>query len=253
MGYTKVAQYGNTIEVFNYEKNVHQKKVRTVARRIGRGSGETVFRSTHSLQRAKTAFFRIASATLHDKGTPTFCTLTNFETVSIEIGYGYLRAFIARLRKISPDLAYISVPEWQKTGRLHFHCLLWGVEPQKIKEERESRFLQRQWARGYLDVVMANDASNGIALYMAKYMAKAYSDRRLHNRRAYSSSYNVSRPFQAGSNSLFGYIGDIVPSDSKLEVEYTYPTSFLGECTFSKYKVNYDNQRKGGRRRRKLF
>lgn len=242
MGYTKVVQYGDIIEVSNYDKYVHTKIHRFPKARNRRRSGAVFFRSQFSVKRAKTSFIRIAKGTLHRFGTPTFITLTNYEEVSITLAYAYLRTFFRNLQKTFGDITYISVPEWQPTsGFIHFHCLVWGDFKGFDKEERNSRVFQRCWARGYVDVLNATDAGEGIAFYMAKYMSKAYTDTRLGNRRAYSSSYNVSRPLSVGSNTLSTQLTQIIPVDVELTQTYTYGTQFLGDCEFIQYKINkYD-------------
>lgn len=241
MGYTKVVYYGDIIEIYNYQKDVHPKEIRTQSRRARSRNPKSLLRSKESLKRAKTSFYRLVCANLHAKGTPSFITLTNFEEVSIVVAYEYLRSFTKNLRRLNKNLAFITVPEWQKNGRIHFHCLFWGIEEKILKEERKIRFIQRQWARGYADVLIARDASIRIAGYMAKYMSKAYEDRRLLNRRAYSSSYNVNRPIQAGGNSLSHRIIPNLPEDKTTITEYTYSTAYLGQCTFTQLKVKYDS------------
>jgi len=243
MGYTKLIQYGRFIEIFNYSKDVHKKEVRTIARRTKSEYSSSHYRSRSSLQRSRTSFIRSVEAELSSKGIPTFITLTNFEEVDLSIGYVYLRNFVRNVRKRYSTISFYAVPEWQKTGRLHFHLLVWGLPVELEKEERSSRFVQRCWARGYADVLNANDSSSYLSLYLAKYMQKALSDRRLFNQRAYTSSYNVAKVFKAGSNSLSGYLSTFIPDDKELVSEYTYETQFLGGCNFTKYIVTYDNKR----------
>jgi len=242
MGYTKVLQYGQFIEISNYSKDVHKKEVRAVARRAKHQYSSSDFRSSASLHRARQAFIRRVQAQLYSKGVPTFVTLTNFQNVDLSIGYAYLRTFIRTIRKRYSGLSYYAVPEWQKTGRLHFHLLVWGVQHEEAERERDTRFFQRCWARGFVDVCNAQDSSVFLALYLAKYLTKASKDRRLLNQRAYTSSHNVDKVYKTGSNSLSHLLSDIVPLDSRILVEHTYETKYLGQCTFTKLEVlKYDN------------
>lgn len=237
-------QYGDITEVYNYQKDVHKKTIRTNTRRTKRGAKKNTFHYRGNVKRARSSFFRFVYANLYAKGTPALITLTNFEDVELSLGYEYLRKFSKNCRKISKDFAYISVPEWQKSGRLHFHCLVWGLPEKILKKERQTRFIQRQWARGYVDVLIARDASPRIAGYLAKYMAKAYTDRRLLNRRAYSFSYNIHKWFQAGSNSLSHRLIHILPDDKEVIDEYNYSTQYLGQCVITRYKVKYNGHSK---------
>jgi len=243
MGYTKIIQYGDLIEVYNYKNNVHQKRIRTITRRIRQNDKYARFRSRRSIQRTKENFIRFVHANVSAKGVPTFITFTNYQEVSLSLGYEYLRKCIRNIRKFAPECSFIAVPEWQKTGRLHFHCLFWGLPKKTTKKgaERKSRLYQRQWARGYVDVRDARNTSFFLSLYLAKYMSKASTDSRLSNQRAYSSSYNVVRPYSAGSNSLSPYLSTFIPNDKITIKEYNYETPFLGKCNYSQYKViNYE-------------
>jgi len=245
VGYTKIIQYGDLVEIYNYSKDVHKKKVRAVPRRAKHEYSPFNFRSRASLSRARTAFIRSLEAELSTKGHPTFITLTNYEEVSLKIAYEYLRFFVRNIRERYPNFSFYAVPEWQKTGRIHFHLLAWGLSQEQVKIERNTRFFQRCWLRGFADVLVANDNSNFLALYLAKYITKALSDRRLFNQRAYTHSNNVAKVYKAGSNSLSSYISTFLPDDRILLKEYDYDTQFLGKCVFTQYKVIYDNQSKG--------
>lgn len=241
MGYTKVVQAGNFIEVFNYQKNyVHKdrsgyKKQKRKKTADYRGNSKISFRSKASIQRARRAFFRIVASNLDGADAVSFVTLTLNKEYPIEVCYIFLCQFFKRLRKIYGEkIRYIGVPEWQKNGRVHYHILVWGL--QKPESERYNRNIQRQWGRGFVDVRIARDASIRIAGYMAKYMAKASSDERLRNIRAYTCSRNIKRPFEAGSNSLSDYLAELIPVDNSIVKVAEYDTMYMGRCYYQQFK-----------------
>lgn len=241
MGYSKIIQSGVLAELFTYTKPYVQKNkgsYRRTRKLIRKGVTSTNQRTERSVKRAKTSFYRLVLSNLYRETPPTFVTLTNYKQVSINEGYEALRGFQKRLKQVYGDITSISVPEWQKTsGFLHFHCLVWGIPKEDAIRERNRRFLQGLWARGYVDTRVAHDKSPAIAGYMAKYMQKAMYDSRLRNRRAYSSTHNVFRPYSAGGNALATYKDYIVGDNYVLEKESSYATLYLGDCIYQRFKL----------------
>jgi len=243
--YTKIIQSGNQIEVYKYSKklNVHrQKRNYRKNKRFKKTKNDSrparQYRSIKSIQRARSSFFRLVAANLETAELPAFITLT-FAGNETDIRYAYqcLNKYTANLRKVYPRLSYIVVPEWQKRGALHFHCLTWGTSGKDHETEHQTRNHQRLWARGYVDVRAAKNNNLAIAGYMAKYLVKALEDTRLSNQRAYSTSRNIKRPTAAGSNQLSEYMDVIMPDSKDLKINKVknYDTMWLGSCEYIKY------------------
>lgn len=254
MGYTKIIQSGDYIEVYRYQKNrlengLRQKRKSSTQRKRRsrqdyRGDSIANQRTAANIKRAKSGFFRLVSANLQGSENPAFVTLTVTKECDVDIAYYYLKQFVQRLRKIKGvGIRYIATPEWQPvSGFIHFHCLFWGLaeEDQDRKDfDRDRRNYQRQWLRGYCDVRFAKNRELAIAGYMAKYMAKASEDKRLRNIRAYSSSRNCKRPYSAGSNSLDNHL-DLVLGEEGVDIDVVrnakYDTLWLGRCDYEQYK-----------------
>jgi len=245
LGYTKIVQYGAFTDVYNYELNV-KKKVQSLAnsnQRSGnrRRAGKTHYRSIASVKRAKQTFFTLVQANLSRKGPPVFITHTYIEEKSITIAYEHLRIFFQNLKRyFAINAAYISVPEWQKNGNIHLHSLVWNYPETMAKKERITRIAQRCWARGFVDVRVAKNNDGAIAGYLAKYMAKTYSDERLNNRRAFTHSNNIEKRHISGSNTMSSYLSDILPDNCSVVNVADYDTMYLGKC----YKYTYlDNEK----------
>jgi hypothetical protein len=243
-GYKKIVQSGDELEVYVYEKkiNVHRSK-RNYSRNKRSAKKEdgsracVKYRTKRSIQRARQSFFRLVAANLYQGEKPTFATFTFYESVSLSIAYRALSNFFQSVRKIYPGLSYIAVPEWQKRGTIHFHALVWGFAPDDVKKERRTRNYQRLWARGYVDLRIAENRNKAIAGYMAKYLVKGLEDSRLANNRAFSCSRNVKRPFAAGSNSMAEHEDLIIPTEKELVSCRKYDTMWLGSCSHYRYQI----------------
>lgn len=247
MGYCRVVQAGNSIEIYQYEKDYVKppprksltllEKQRRIAIRL---LGTT--RSEYSCRRARRDFYRLVRHNINREGDLCFLTLTTLGGVSLEQGYRYIYDFKKRLKNtLGVTISYIAVPEWQKKGRLHYHLLVWGIPEHVIVAERSGRFLQRQYARGYIDVLLAYDRSPKLASYLAKYMQKAYRDERLSGRRAYNASRDIEQPRTAGSNALSAWVHELVPVDSEIDRLIDYDTVWFGRCNYKRVLIaSYD-------------
>lgn len=243
MGYTRIVQSGDTIELYEYQKNyVHPRKrdyTKNTRRASSHCDSDTFVRPrTHrSLKRAKERLIRLVSANLDTKETTAFLTLTLERERPVEVAYSYLSLYWKRLTKKYNGIRYIGVPEWQKRGVLHFHFLVWGL-PREItdnKRERGTRNLQRQWHRGLCDVRIARYISPRLGGYLAKYLQKSFYDPRLRNRRAYTCSRNVRKVYSGGSNALADYLDELMPVDKLIDKEHQYDTLWLGVCRYTRF------------------
>lgn len=80
--------------------------------------------------------------------------------------------FFQRFRKYDRQLRYISVLELQKSGRPHFHSLVFSdFVYKKAYHERSTRFLAKIWGEGFLDAVRT-DSSLKLISYLSKYLTK---------------------------------------------------------------------------------
>lgn len=251
MGYARIVQYGDITELYEYEKD-HVSTARTrykselEKKRDRERRKQWVPKSEYSIRRAKTQFFKICSEALYTKGVPMFITLTNHEDdVSVDAGYKHIRQFKDNVKnKMGKAISYIAVPEWQKKGRLHYHLLVWGLCPKEAETERSTRNLQRLYGKGFVDVRMAYDSSPKLASYFAKYFTKAYTERRLSNKKAYTTSRTIDKPRTYGSNA-FNAVSDLIIPDATCIIKIdTYNTKYLGRCSLTKYKNNYKNDSK---------
>lgn len=245
--YTKIIQSGTRIEVYNYEKEPLPipKKRKKSKYSYGR-------RYTRNVHRARTSFFRLVRSNVSPERRPALLTLTMREIVPIGEGWLAFTRFAKGLRKVQPQIAYIAVPEFQKRGAVHFHCLIWGLSDDEIIGERNTRRIAKQWGWGFVDV-RPTDGSPKLATYIAKYMFKALWDKRLGGKKSYSATRNLVRSVSIKSKTAVAYIereisGDRITEEGQVlegvdnpllpEVERQYMTKWLGKCDYKVY--NFD-------------
>jgi len=113
------------------------------------------------------------------------------------------------------------------------HLLVFNLQTEHISSERNTRNLQRQYRRGYLDIRLASDRSPKIAGYMAKYMAKGYGDRRFTSGRAYTTSRNIAKVGIYGTNTLDFWVDRLTPGElAKID---EYDVKYMGKCIKTTY------------------
>lgn len=237
--YTKAIFSGSLLEVYRFENapKVSVRRKRVPRETNNSGDYPSLERRHDNLRRLRRGFLRLVSTNLRGKGAPSFLTLTFVSDVSICVALECYREFVQRLRQSTKiDVSYISVPEFQKRGTIHFHCLIWGLTGDQVAHERRTRYLQNIWARGYVDII-PTDGSDKLGGYMAKYMSKAMHDERLLGKRAYLTSRNLLRPVLYKTAAITHYTREVLGVDIELLTEKTFPTQWLGEGNYQVFKV----------------
>lgn len=238
MAYTKMVQFVDTIEVYEYSKSIYPKKHRKIIKR----SSYPRRRSKRSVARAKKNFFNLVKNQLNSiEELPYIITLTyhnQYEAPpSLADSSLHFNSFFRKTKEIfGKHISYIAVPEYQERNYLHYHAMVWGL-PKSIEEERTNRILQRCWLQGYVDVLATYNKSDALPGYLAKYFSKTYSDIRFYNRKTYTASRNINRPTETGFNGLSNFLSTFI-EDSNLIDRVEYETMFLGRTVKTTYKTN---------------
>ena len=258
MGYNKIISYGNTLEVYEYEKDI----VRLVGRTrrdvedpvdydgmdFGgedplpkRDSENEMGKRSDNARRASLAFRRIVASNLDGSSLPLLVTLTYADNFTdLASAYKHLTAYIQALRhRFGKAFSYVLVPEFQKRGAVHFHALVWGLPEELFLHERETRTLSGIWGKGHI-YLKQTDGHEKLAFYLTKYFTKAFLDPRLRNQKSYVASRNIKRPLEQKGPFIipvvleeFGVVDDPV-------VDKKYHTKWLGEARFRVFKINND-------------
>jgi len=247
MAYKKVITYGNIIEVQEYERDlpkytdeqkefaVYARKQNLVANRKNETRRQKFNRTKRqdNARRTANAFIRKVIANFGQSDFSILVTLTYSKNeISPKKGYSDFKSFARSVvRNYGKQVRYIAVPEFQKSGRLHFHALFWGLPSLLVKRERKTREFAFYWKRGFVDLKLT-DSSDRVAYYLSKYMKKGFLDFRLFGHRSYLSSRNLVKPVIDTSPILFQYLFSSV----ELLTSYEFLTSYLGRCVISKYR-----------------
>jgi len=176
-------------------------------------------------------FRRLVAANLTEN--PLLISLTYEQNMQdITKGYKNYKSFIQAIRyRFGKGTKYIAVPEFQKRGAVHFHVLFWGLPKKTSAEEKRTRTIANIWGHGFVDVI-ETDGHGKLSSYLAKYMAKAFVDKRLRNQKAYVASRNVLRPVTKSIISPVPY----EPEDCELVSDKTYTTQRMGQCRYRLFK-----------------
>jgi len=251
MGYVKVLQFGDITEIYEYEKNIrHHKRPHMSALDKRRAKEKRDFlkrkglygRMPKNKKRTVDAFFRLCHHNNCKATTISFLTLTFAYDLTFKEASRNVAEFFRRLKKTRKEISlhYISVPEITKEGRYHFHILVYDLPAEISQSERTTRNLQRLFQRGYLDISPATYTSAGIAGYMAKYMAKAFSDARIESTRVYNCSRGIAKIYNAGGNSIRQYLDMIIPTvDIVKQERVEYDAHYLGRCLLTRIQTQH--------------
>lgn len=239
--YRKLIHSGDLLELYEYEREpvLAPKRPKTCRHKECRSKRVCIafrpkFRLNRNTRRARRQFYRLVRANCAHK--PTFLlTCTMLSVCSLSVAYTLFTRFMVRLRRLGYSFEYVAVPEFQKRGAVHFHCLVFcsGSFSDLLVNERYSRRIQRQWGFGFLDV-MATDGSPKLAGYLAKYLTKTMSDSRVQFKKSYCSSRGLVRPVSLSSSKMptamaivledFG----VVDNSAVLVSDRSYNTKYLG-------------------------
>lgn len=253
MGFVKIISYANTLEVYEYERDVvvlGGGRVRT--RKTDSSDDDVAIGGEDTLQegqsrgkrednarRASLAFRRIVASNLGGSARPILVTLTYRDNyTNLNGAYRHYSAFNQSLRyKYGKAFKYICVPEFQKRGAVHFHALYWGLPEEVFLLERETRTLARLWRQGFV-YLKETDGDEKLSHYLTKYMAKAFIDPRLKNQKCYTASKNVLRPLiQTGSFNVPTVLEEFgITSDPVVDREYL--TNWLGMGRYRVFKYD---------------
>lgn len=240
MPHSKLIVSGNTIEYYNYEREINKKIQSGIRKAFKRRNTTPLYSRSDSIRRRYKSFSRLVRANLVGSSEPSLLTLTIAQNVGIKRGYEYLAEFWRQLRQSSVKVErFIAVPEFQKRGSVHFHIIIWGINDY-VEKERDSRKLQHLWQRGFVDC-LRTDGSEKLAGYLAKYMRKSMYDRRLVGQKAYSASRSCLRSVSLSSSQAFNYSLEAFGYDLSTLIplqDRSFDTRWLGRCRYRLYKPN---------------
>lgn len=244
MGYKKIVQSGNLLEIYEYQKNLPERFKRKIEKVDGKRIKRSFSRREDNARRLRRQFIRIIRSNLTGAECPLLVTLTCFEVLRVDVAFRAFTGFVARCRRcFGREFRYISAVEFQQRGAPHFHCLFWGLPEKEIENEIKTdsrrpttRRIQNLWSYGTADC-RRTDNSPKLAGYLAKYMYKSLLDSRLLGKKAYATSRNIMRPMSFSNSTAFDYADMIWGVDKLVAYEKEFDTMFLGRCHYKSYNL----------------
>jgi len=251
--YKKIIHYGDTLELYEYEKRprVARRKKRSVPGGPGgpdipvdrAGAGQQVeppqLRLPKNARRAVVGFKRLVAANMGAAQSPVFASLTYAENFTdLRLARKDFNLFARALKgEFGEHLSYLVVAEFQERGAVHFHALFWGIPVEVVERERFSRMVAGLWGHGFIDMRLVR-SPQGIGLYLSKYLTKTFLDPRLKGMKAYIGSHNLVKPVHDKNAMLLPYLAGsgYRLSTARIVHEKEYMTEWLGKGRLRIYK-----------------
>lgn len=234
IGFTKnkLIKSGEMFEVYVYEKAVRygstgKKRVSTQRKKSSRSEehrARNIVRAGFTLKRL--AFLNFSE---NDKFiTLTFNNEQIFDINNLRECLPFYQKFLRRLRIKYKKLKFITVPEFQKRGAVHYHVLC--NIPNVYQEE-----MHKLWPYGF-SKVLAVESTTHLAFYLSKYLRKRFDDPRKQGHRLFYTSRGLERP-----KILYGPYAEAITNKLKrdhsndVQYETNYETEHNGTVEYKQF------------------
>lgn len=184
------------------------------------------------VSRAKTNIRRLCQNNFDKAGkllTLTFANTDKFDITSLSECHSRLTYFYEQLRAKYPDIKYLTVPEFQKRGAVHYHLVL-NLPFVPVEE------LRALWPYGFIKINKINNPSR-VGGYIAKYLAKNVLDERFAHHRCYSTSLNLDKPKVCHAVSLEDFFVILEQMGIKPNYQTEFIVDFRGHMKYFSYNL----------------
>lgn len=230
---SKIIQSNDLVEVYDFEVPVKFGQTNAKRKFCRSKSIRSVEHRARSIIRALNTVRRLTHINFSENDK--FITLTFNNDQPIDINdlsscLPYYQKFIRKLRKKYSSLKFITVPEFQKRGAVHYHLLCNIPFIQKGE-------LEILWPYGF-SKPKAVKSSLHLALYLCKYLSKRFDDKRKEGHRLYYSSKNLAKP-----TIQYGETAEVISKRLKehhseaVQYERPYTTTRNGLVTYTQYQT----------------
>jgi len=230
----KIIESGYFVEYYNYENPVYRgyaKKRSYGKRESPKEDGE---KSQFSLCRTRGNLRRLVNSNPELK---KFVTLTFRDSVqSISYANYEFMKFIQRLKYNYVDnenFKYISTIEFQKRGVPHYHVI---ADLPFI----DAGDLFDAWGNGFVKInLTGNEDCDNVGAYVAKYLSKDCSDKRMFNQKKYFCSRNLKRPVVIKDDKLvYQYFQRYAGKLGKLKELFSkeFLSDYVGKIEYTQFR-----------------
>jgi len=185
----KSITYGKYKDVFDYSKV----QVTWNSRRDNHTKKERGEKSDKTISRIRNNIYRIIEANKErQKGTKAvFFTLTSRDQEKeLKTANKNIKQLMKRLKKrLGFAPLYIIVPEFHKSGAIHYHGVFFNVPYINVID-----FKENLWKKGYVDLRLPKKIKS-VARYLCKYLTKDTIAKLPLNEKAYFTSRGLIRPY----------------------------------------------------------
>ena len=224
----KIIESGHFVEYYNYENPIYRgyAKRKRYGKRKSLSDNEDKEKSKFSLYRTRGNLRRLVNSNPELKKFVTLTFRDSIESISYA-NYEFMK-FVQRLKYNYVDnknFKYISTIEFQKRGVPHYHVI---ADLPFI----DAGDLYDAWGNGFVKInLTGNEDCDNVGAYVAKYLSKNCSDKRMFNQKKYFCSRNLKRPVVIKDDNLvYKYFCDYAGKLKEL---------FKREC-FNEHIGNYD-------------
>jgi len=235
VGYTKtkVIISGSITETYQYEfpirygsspKKKQAKRTKSIRSEEYRKS--TIVRAINTVRQLSCTNFTLYDKFLTYTFDPKINNINLFDPSSC---LPFYQKAMRRMRKKYPDIKYITVTEFQKSGRVHYHTLC--NIPYISKSD-----LNTIWSYGFTKA-KAIKGTTHLALYLVKYMSKRFADSRKLGHRLFYTSHNLKKPktiYLPVAEDLCEYLNNNQAYTVKYENQY--PSAHNGLVSYKQYQ-----------------
>lgn len=190
--YKKIIYCGKYVDIYEYKNPIYYNfdpRVHKDFNDLTKSENKTFL----SLARAKQNLYMIIKGNLDDKYKPLFLTLTFRENITdLKKANKELTLFFKRMTwEYNKKIKYVVVPEFQMRGAVHYHIVIFNL----TRDNTTRNKIKDIWGLGFIDLKNIRHIKN-FSAYVAKYISKDFTDKRMTKQKAYFCSRDILRPEQ---------------------------------------------------------
>lgn len=232
MTHFKVIQSGKEVEVYRYENDFfddfNDLFRSSYTRPQEEKTSEEKFRSSRS--RTKNRMRRLISCNVGKWGQPPILVTYTFaeNLKDLSIANRFFRNYTQRVnRALGFKLKYLSVPEFQKRGAVHYHVIYFNLPFLK-----DIAYLEKIWKHGSTKVEKVRKPK-AMGVYLTKYLQKSFGDVRLSGKKCYTASQGLLKPIEKRVNNLLDSELDF--DNMRLKKDVTYQVGSFGSVNYKRF------------------